>query len=559
MPTLNLSLKDMEELVGRKLPRDKDELNEILQYVGGEVESIDGDAFQVEIKCGNRPDLWCAEGIATAVRGGLGIDPGLLKIDVKPSNVTVTVDKRTKPIRYYAACAIAKNVNVTEQLLIQLIQLQEKMNATYGRKRRVVGTGIYDFEKVKPPILWTVADPNKAKFVPLGFEKELTLKQILQQHPKGKEFGHLLEDAKAYPVFIDAKQRIMSMPPIINSNYSGKVTEEVKDLFIEATGTNWEATLASLNITVLALTMRGAEIYSVKMIYPEGAIVTPDFKTTIWKIGLSSINSRLGLNLKWKEAADLLERSRYGVEKVKVANWDFLDVEVPAYRVDVMHDVDIIEDVAVMYGYNNFEQEKLSLSTEGGLEPLTKFSDKIRILLIGTGAQEVQTFTLTDPAILTRKVCVQKKNLVSISNPMSATYSVLRDEIWPLLLDFLSKNKHAEYPQKIFEVGDVVVPNPRAENKSDTVKHAAFISAHGDANYTEAKQTVEALLRSIGLAAEIKETEHASFIPGRVGKIIVQGRPVGLVGEFHPQILNNFRIEVPVVGFEIDLSALQRQ
>jgi phenylalanyl-tRNA synthetase beta chain len=258
----------------------------------------------------------------------------------------------------------------------------------------------------------------------------------------------------------------------------------------------------------------------------------------------------LGTNFSGKDVLKLLEKARYSGKLVDVGGFDFLELKAPFYRTDLMHDVDLIEDVAIMHGYSNFDLQPVKVPTTGALSPLTTFSDKIRRLMIGFGAQEVQTFTLTDPAVFTK--AKEDRKRVEIENPISQTYSVLRNKIWPTLIDLLSKNTNREYPQKIFEVGEIVAPNSKAETKSDTWRHLAFASA-GDADFTYAKQVLCSLLASIGKECKVKESERKSFIPGRVGDIIVKGRKVGLVGELHPAVLSNFGIEMPVCVFELDL------
>jgi len=553
MPTINVSKKDMEKLLGRKLPSSADKLDDIFQYVGCEVEVLAGDEIQLEVKSRNRPDLWCAEGIARDLRGALDIQTGRVKPVINSSKYEVNIDPDMKNVRPFIACAVLKGVKLSGELIRQIMQQQEKIDGTYGRNRKKTSIGLYDVDLIDFPLTYTTVTPNGIKFVPLDFEIEMTPEEILENHPKGMNYKHLVEHLKRYPIFKDVHNKVLSFPPIINSNDLGKLTEKSTNILIEVTGTNYVAVKNVLKIMALSLAERGGTICEVKINYPYRlAERTPNYSPSNWVLPIGFTNKWLGLNLTGKEMAALLQKARYGIKKIKR---DKIIVQVPAYRTDVLHIVDLIEDIAIMYGYSNFEPMRLDVATTGELAPLTKFSNKVRELMLGFGGQEIQTFTLTDPDIFTKKINYEQK-LVAIENPMSQTYSALRTEIWPMLLNFLSKNTNREYPQKIFEVGDVVAPNPKAETKSDTLKHLAFALASKEANFTYAKQVLCSLLASLGAACEVKEIEHNSFIAGRVGEIFIGGKQVGLVGEIHPSVLENFGIEMPVCVFEVDLNSI---
>jgi len=553
MPTINISKKDMEKLLGQKLPASADKLDDIFQYVGCEVEMLAGDEIQLEVKSRNRPDLWCAEGIARDLRGALDIQTGLLKPTVNRSAYEVNVDPDMKNVRPFIACAVLKGVKLSDELIRQIMQQQEKIDGTYGRNRRKTSIGLYDADLINFPLTYTTVTPKGIKFIPLDFEVEMTPEEILESHPKGMNYKHLIEHLKRYPIFKDVRNKVLSFPPIINSNDLGKLTAQSTNILIEVTGTDYAAVKNVLRIITLSLAERGGEIYEVKINYPYRlAERTPNFSPSNWVLPISFTNKWLGLNLSGKEIAALLQKARYGIKKIKR---DKIIVHIPAYRTDVLHIVDLVEDIAIMYGYSNFEPQELDVATSGELTPLTKFADKVRELMLGFGGQEVQTFTLTDPDIFTKRINYEQK-LIAVENPMSQTYSALRTEIWPMLLDFLSKNTNREYPQSIFEVGDVVIPNPKAETKSDTKKHLAFALASKEANFTYAKQVLTTLLASLGKKCEVKDIEHTSFIPGRVGEVFVNGAAVVIVGEIHPAVLENFGVEMPICLFEVDLNSV---
>ncbi len=562
MPILELSKRDMEALLGRKLPNTAEELDEIFQYAGGEVESIDADAISVEIKCRNRPDLWCAEGLARELRGALGREAGLAKHRIRKSNrYKIRVSERLRDIRPYIACAVVKNVKLTDHIICQLMQQQEKVDGNYGRARRKTSIGLYDADKIKFPLTYGTTAPDENAFIPLQMERELTPKQILSRHPTGRKYAHLVEGLKEYPIFKDARGKVLSFPPVINSDELGHLDEKTKNVLIEVTGKNYRAVVNVLAMMTLSLADRGGVIWSTRIDSPFQADKDfPIFKHRTWKLGVVEVNARLGLNLTGREILNLLRRARYDGKLVRISGFEFLELQAPFYRTDLMHDVDLIEDVAIMYGYSNFAPQPVKVPTVGALAPLTEFTDKLRKLMLGFGAQEVQTFTLVHHDILTTKTNRggdgKNRKLVKVENKISENYEYLRDEIWSTLIDLLSKNTNREYPQRVFEAGDVVIPNARAETGSDTKKHLAFALASSEADFTYAKQVLCSLLASVGKECKVKETEHDSFIPGRVGEVFVEGKSVGLVGELHPLVLKNLGVEMPICVFEICLNCL---
>ena len=229
MPNVEISLKDISKLVGKKIPLK--ELKEIVLYVKGEVEAVEGDKITVDVKETNRPDLWSAEGIARELKARIGKDKGIPKYAVAKGNVSCTIEKSVENVRPFIVCALVKNVRITDEFLRQMIQLQEKVGMTFGRKRRETGIGLYDFKKMTPPVFYRGYKDNEIEFVPLDYKVKMRPSEILSEHPKGKEFGHLLEGATKYPIVMDSNKVVASMPPIINSEITGKVTEKTREIF----------------------------------------------------------------------------------------------------------------------------------------------------------------------------------------------------------------------------------------------------------------------------------------------------------------------------------------
>jgi len=558
MPTIQIDFEDFQKLLGIKLPKEADEINEILSYVKGQITLFDGQELHIEIKDSNRPDLWHVEGLARALRGFLGFEKGLKEYSVRgDSGVKVNVDSKLRDIRPYIACAVVKNVKLSDTIIRQAMHLQDKLDQTYGRRRRRASIGLYNFSLIAPPLHYGVARPGEASFVPLGCEEKMSLKEILEKHPKGIECGDIVRRHPVWPILKDSEGKILSFPPIINSNDLGKITKDVDDVLIEVTGTAHETVLNTLTTVAVSLADRGGQVYSATSIYPYEElkkVVTPQLKTQTMQLDVKFVRNVLGFDLKPKEIADLLHKARFGVGKVSE---DSIIVEVPCYRMDIMHSFDIVEDIAIAYGYNNIKPRWPQLPTVGSSLPQKYLNDLIREIMIGLGFQEILTFSMSSPETLFTKMNLKAEKVVEISNPKMLTFTCLRNWLLPSLMEFLSHNTHVEYPQRVFETGYATIFDKKEENRTKDIQKLACAIIHANANFTEAKAVLHALFLNLGLKYSIRESMHESFIDGRIGKILFKNSEIGVIGEIHPKVLETWKLENPVSAFEICLEELQ--
>lgn len=557
MPTIQVDFEDFQKLLGIKLPKESDELNEILSYVKGEVTLFDGQEVHIEIKDSNRPDLWHVEGLARALRGFLGFEKGLKEYSVTgDSGVKVNVDFRLKNIRPYIACAVIRNVRLNDIIIRQAMHLQDKLDQTYGRRRQRASIGLYNFSLITPPLRYGIAKSSEASFVPLGFEEKMSLKEILQKHPKGVEYGNIVRKHAVWPILTDSDGKILSFPPVINSNDLGKITENVNEVLIEVTGTVRETVLNTLTTVAVSLADRGGQIYSATSLYPYTELkkdVTPQLKMQTMQLDMKFVNKILGFDLKTKDIVDLLQKARFGVGKV---SGDSVTVEIPCYRMDIMHPIDIVEDIAVAYGYNNIKPRWPQLPTIGSASSQKRFSDLVREIMIGLGFQEILTFTMSNQETLFKKMNLKAEKVVEISNPKMLTFTCLRNWLLPSLIEFLSHNTHVEYPQRIFEAGYVTIFDKKEENRTKDIQKLACTIIHANANFTEVKAILDSLFLNLGLKYDIRESKHDIFIDGRIGKILVKNKEIGVIGEIHPKVLEGWKLENPVSAFEINIEEL---
>ncbi len=540
MPTINISLKDLQNLAGKI---NLTELNDILEYCKAEIDKKEGDELTIAFGDTNLPYLWSTEGIARFIKLFKGKTKALQTIKTKPANKQIIADSSIKQIRPYITGFITKG-KLNDFLLTQMIQLQEKIADNYGMRRKKVSIGIYNYSQLKFPLHYKAVDPKSVEFVPLDFKAKMNLNEILQQHPKGKDYAYILKDFKKYPVFMDSENKVLSFPPIINSNDLGKVDKIQNELFIEVTGTDLNAVNLATNIFAYAFAERKFEISAIKIKYANQTIETPVLKTERIKINPANIEKYLGIKLNEAEIKKLLEKAGF--------NYGKGIAEIPAYRQDIMHEVDIIEEIAIMHGYNKLGELALSSYTTGKSLEISNFSDKIREIAFGLGYQEIMSAVLSNEDLMNKQMLRQNET-VNIENYMSLTYSCVRNSLLPVLMDVLSKNKHNEYPQKIFEEG--IVTEKHGKMIADKNKFAA-VSGHANANYTEMKQNLDVIAKAFGFEYEIKEILNETFIKGRAGEIIVKGKPVGIIGEISPRVLSNFCIDVPASAIEIDLDSL---
>ncbi|MBI2650067.1 phenylalanine--tRNA ligase subunit beta [Candidatus Woesearchaeota archaeon] len=545
MPTITFSLKDLQHLVGKKLAIE--EVQELAHYGKGDFESYDEETDEMKIDFGdtNLPYLWSVEGFARLIRGILGMQKGIPEIKVLKGDYNVIVDKSVVKYRPFISCFAAKGKKVDDYLIKQLVQLQEKFCETYGRRRQKVSIGLYSYSRLKFPVHYRAVDPLSVEFVPLEFKAKMNLKEILAEHPKGKEYAWILEGFEKYPLLMDDKNEVMSLVPVINSNFTGKVEINDENLFFEATGTDKEAVDLAGSIFAYALYERGFEVYSVGIKYPDKKVVSPNMEINSISIKSGQINHLFGLELKENEVKRLLEKAQFQFDSHKV--------KIPPYRKDILHPYDIVEDIGIMYGFDKIKELPLETYTIGSTSKLNEFVDKVREIAVGLGYQEAMSPILTNKDLLYKKMNIEDFGTIEIEDCMSETYSVVRSWLLPNLMEVFSKNKHVEFPQRIFEEG---LANTRKGENITEFNRIAIASSHEKAGYTEIRQVLDFIMKCFGLNYDIEETEHDSFIEGRVGRAIVKGKKVAYLGEINPVVLTNWGLEMPVAALELNLSEM---
>jgi phenylalanyl-tRNA synthetase beta chain len=550
MPVITLYKDRFSKFVGRSLT--VEDMVKWLPWIGSDIEEEGTDYVKIEFNP-NRVDFSSYAGVARAFQGLMGWKTGLPKYMVHKSNIILKIDESVQKVRPYMLSAVVRNIKLDEDAVREIMEMQEDLHWGVGRDRKKASIGVHNMDNVKPPFTYLATDPDKVKFVPLAKTEEMTLREILEEHEKGVAYKHLVDWSPKYPLLIDEDKNVLSMPPIINGELT-RVNAETRNFFLDVTGPDFKAVKQSLNVLVTALADMGGTIESVQVKYPDKTIVSPDLTPQKMKLRRSYANELLGLRLSESKIVECLKKCRLNAIKAKDGT---IDVEIPAYRIDVLHEVDLIEEVAIGYGYYRLKPTKPKTVTTGSLHRATRLANIVRQIMIGLGFTEAMNFILTNKDIQFTRMRRKTEKTIKIANPTSSEYNIARTSILPSLMKNLMDNKHESFPQRIFEVSDIININMKTECCSERHLHVAAVSAHSTANFTEIKSTVEALLANLGLSRwKIKPTSNSSFIEGRVAIIQLRKKNIGLLGEIHPEVLNNFELENPVCGFEMNLEHL---
>lgn len=542
MPIITFDYNDFIEIF--KYNISKEELIEKLPMIGADVEKVEDNEISIEF-FPNRPDLTSVEGIARASRAFFEFEIGLKNYNIEKSDIEMNVDSSVKKVRPFVVTSLIKNITMTDRLIKSLMDLQEKLHLGIGRNRKKVAIGVHDFDAVKPPFTYKAVDPDSVEFIPLNKSESMTLNQILKYHEKGVAYAYILNGFDKHPLIVDVNNNVLSYPPIINGTLT-EVTPFTKNLFIDVTGTDKKAINYVLNIITTALAERNGKIFSIKINDEGKTLFTPDLKPSKRRLSLEYVNLILGTNLNGKDVIFYLKKMGYNAIEKK----NKIEVEIPAWRADILHNIDIVEDVAVGYGYDKFKTDFPKALTFGRTLPNYELHESFRKIMIGLGFNEVTTFTISNDKDEFVKMGLDTSKRVEISNPIGEEYSCLRTSLIPSLLKILNENKHHPLPQQIFELGIIVNKDFKNQN------NLAFVKIDAKAGFTECKSFADAIFRDSGTKYEIKENNHPGFVNGRCASIIYKSKKIGVFGELHPKTITNFGLEHPIIAFEVNVDLL---
>ncbi len=518
-----------------------------------------------------RPDMFDPGGLARTLRGYLGQQHGAPRYELTPPTLTVNVDPALQTDacpRPAIACAVVRGMRLDDDLIKVIMNLQENLHWALGRDRKHASIGVYDLQTLQGQTFsYRSVGPEELSFVPLGYDPAaddalLTPARVLAEHPKGVEFARLLEGFEGYPLLSDEQGGVLSMPPIINSEHT-RVTDDSTEFFIDVTGTNRRLVGRALNVLVTSFKelCPDLRLEQVRIAYPgEEPVITPDFTPQQVPLQVAATARLIGIDLDPARLIELLRRMGHDVER---GDGDQLTVQVPAYRNDIMHPRDLMEDAAIAYGYHNIHPQLVPTMTVGGERPVEGVSRVARETLCGLGFFEVMTLQLSneersfDAMRLAREPGVERT--AAVSHPISSEQTLLRPSIAPGLLDTLTANSHREYPQRIFEVGEVTELADGETGAQERRRLAAALIGE-KIGVTEVRAAAEAVLREFGWKIHTESENLPSYLPGRGGRILAlrgsEQVEVGTLGELHPEVLEAFKLRHPAAVFELDLTTL---
>ncbi len=548
MPVITFEYQDLKDL---GIDIEKDKLINTLPMMGSDIEDYNDKEIKVEF-FPNRPDNLSIEGVARSLKGFLSMETGLPKYEVEPSGEKVFISKEVENIRPYIAFAKIENVDFTGNKIKYIMDFQENLHWVIGRDRKKVAIGIHNADVVSGDFHYIATEKDEHPFIPLEMDKEYTPAEILEENEKGKKYAHLLEGFDKYPMITDNEGKILSMPPIINGNLT-RLEEDTHTIIVDITGTDKKAVEQSLNIICCSFAEVGGKIKSMEMVYEDKTFTTPDLTPREKTVHVDYTNQLIGgTNLNAEDVKRLLEKARFDAE---ILNENELNVKIPPFRIDILHEVDIIENVAIQYCIKKIPSKLPDISTIAYEHDWFKAEKTIRELMVGLGFTEIMSLMLTSEESHYKKMLQEEKEHVQVAKPISVEGTMIRTSLLNTLLEFLEDNKAEDLPQKIFEIGDVLYLDDSTQFNTRSGKKLAAAVCHSNANFTEIKSIMTSVLSNLGYTMEISSSENPSFIKGRVSDVkgsSKNGNIKGVFGEISPEVITNFDLEYPVIAFEIE-------
>ncbi|XP_062176948.1 phenylalanine--tRNA ligase beta subunit, cytoplasmic [Alnus glutinosa] len=534
--------------------------------------------YKIEVPA-NRYDLLCLEGIAQALRifdGKQEIPTYKVANISRESMIKMHVKPETSSIRPYVVCAVLRGITFDEGSYNSFIDLQDKLHQNICRRRTLVAIGTHDLDTLHHPFTYEALPPSNINFVPLKQVKNFRADELMEFYKsdlKLKKFLHIIENSPVYPVIYDRNRTVLSLPPIINGAHSA-ITLKTKNVFIECTATDLTKAKIVLNTVVTTFSeycKKKFEIEPVEVIYSDGkSNIYPELSVYNMEVSLSYITGAIGVPLEAEKVTSLLNRMQLHAQKPVSGDNTTINVSVPPTRSDVLHPCDVMEDVAIAYGYNNVKDiaiakgYNISKGRAVSLKPLRleEFSHLIRLEMAMCGFTEVLSFilcSLSDNfAMLNHED--DGSTAVIIENPRSSENETARTSLMSGILKTVGQNKAHPKPIKIFEVGDIVLLDETKDVGATNRRQLAALYCGATAGYEIIHGLVERIMQVIGLVPPddsttyyLKPSDEPEFLRGTQASIIYKGKQIGTSGIVHPEVLSKFDIPDPCSYFELNV------
>lgn len=574
MPTISVQQSLLRSLLEAKgFVHNIDQVNDELPLLGTDIDACTDDQLDIEI-FPDRPDLLSGETLAFAMANFLHRAPASPDLDVKPSGISITVDRSLRDVRPVILGAVVRGVSVpgdaegAETFIKGLMDHQEKLHFALGRRRQRASIGVHDLAHLAPPFHVKTVDEQHA-FVPLARDQSMSIADILAHHPKGVEYANLLSGMSAYPLIVDANEDVLSFPPIINGDHT-TVTHTTRDFFIDVTGWDERACEASLMLVSLQLAQWGGQVESVDITTCQGdKITTPNGAGKTHVVPEELVQDLLGRSFSDDELQAAIQRMGGRFEGRQPAPNDApeqstsmavassgtseLVFTMPRWRFDLLHPVDMVEELAIGHGYEDLgvDAPKATLTAQPRADHHLR--RRLRASMQGMGMMQIQSLTLSNmDDQFTRMRWKPTHAVTTITNPITVDHTVLRQHLLPGLLKLLATNRHHDLPQSVYELGTVVRDHQNAER-------LAFLTAERSGGFAAVRGRVQAFCKDLGVTnweVEPLEAGDGPWLAGRGAKLVINGSWVGCFGELDPAVSSTYDLRVPLNGAEFDVNAL---
>ena len=574
MPTISVDQKLLASLLSRHgCQHDIADVDHRLPLLGTDIDRCDEEVLDIEI-FPNRPDLLSAETLSLAMRGFLHNQPTLANESLESSGITLSVEPELATIRPVILGAVVRGLDMSDDdemddFIRQLMDHQEKLHFALGRGRRRASIGVHDLTTLKPP--FTVKAVGRShSFIPLAMEHAMTIDEILASHPKGVDYAHLLDGMEKVPIIEDAEGAVLSFPPIINGVHT-TVQSSTRDLFIDVTGWDRRACESCLMLVALQAKERGATLQTIEITDCDGKQeVLPNWTPVHHRVPARLITTILGRELSDDELSNAMLRMGgaftgrspatsdeiSGSKSMQYASEgeDMFGFDMPRWRFDLLHPVDIVEDIAIGHGYEDLGNDVPKAPMNAIPRPDDNLRRRIRTSMQGMGFMQIQSLTLSnDEDQFNRMRWKPFNEITRITNPITLEHTMMRHFLLPGLLRLLASNRHHDLPQSVYELGTVV----RDHKNMDRL---AFLTAERIGGFASIRGRIQAFLRDIGAENVVIEPlpdNEGPWLAGRSAKVLLDGEWVGCFGEIDPSISQTFELLVPLNGAEFDVEALK--
>lgn len=569
MPTVSIPRDRLFDLVEKKFT--EEEFDELCFEFGLELDDVteeaEGITYKVEVPA-NRYDLLCVEGLAQALRVFLGSEAAPQYTLSDSPTAAITVKEEVSEVRPYVVCAILRDLQMDDEIYESLIDLQDKLHHNICRRRTLVAIGTHDLDTVEGPFTYEAIAPEDMSFVPLREGREYDgnqLMELYESHAKLKQYLHIIRDRPRFPYILDAQRRVLSMPPIINGDHS-KISPSTRNMFIECTATDLTKANIVLNILVAMFSRYCAVPFSVERVrvqYADGTeMITPDFSSPKLSAAADYINRSVGIDIAPADMVRHLARMQVPARAINST----IEVDVPIVRPDLLAPCDIVCDVAIGYGFNRVEERMPKTTTVGRQQPLNHLADLVRReALAQQGYTEVLTWVTVSHAenfdLLRRDD--DGTTAVVLGNPKTVEFQECRTSLLPGLLKTLRENRRSKVPIRLFEVGDVVLKDVKAEVLAKNRRKVAAIYCSTQAGFEVIQGLLEHVMTTMGVSKgngldgtwriDADKCTDGTFFDGRRASVVYNDAEIGVVGWVHPEVLTNFSLSYPCSALEIDL------